>query len=81
MPNNELFKLENHLKSYLDEKKMLTMAKNTILTYSRVLESFLEYYRGYYEEISLKNKDNAFIVAFLNSKALLSSSKNVYSSV
>ena len=50
MPNNELFKLENYLKSYLDEKKMLTMAKNTILTYSRVLESFLEYYRGYYKD-------------------------------
>ena len=50
MPNNELFKLENHLKSYLNEKKMLTMAKNTILTYSRVLESFLEYYRGYYKD-------------------------------
>ncbi len=51
MPNNELFKLENHLKNYLNEKKMLTMAKNTILTYSRVLESFLEYYRGYYEDL------------------------------
>ena len=43
MPNNELFKLENHLKTYLNEKKMLSMAKNTILTYSRVLESFLEH--------------------------------------
>ena len=40
---------------------MLTMAKNTILTYSRVLESFLEYYRGYYEEISIDIIDRAFM--------------------
>ena len=78
MPNNELFKLENHLKSYLDEKKMLTMAKNTILTYSRVLESFLEYYRGYYEEISIDMIDRAFIVSYLDSKGFSIGSKNLH---
>ena len=78
MPNNELFKLENHLKSYLDEKKMLTMAKNTILTYSRVLESFIEYYRGYYEEISIEKIDRAFIVTYLDSKGFSIGSKNLH---
>ena len=78
MPNNELFKLDNHLKSYLFEKKMLTMAKNTILTYSRVLESFLEYYRGYYDEISIEKIDRAFIVSYLDSKGFSIGSKNLH---
>ena len=81
MQELELFKLENYLQRYLYDKKMQNSAKNTILTYSRILESFLEYYRGHYEEISLEKIDKAFIVAFLNSKALSSSSKNLYSTV
>jgi len=78
MPNNELFKLENHLKSYLNEKKMLNMTKNTILTYSRVLESFLKYYRGYYDEISIEKIDRAFIVSYLDSKGFSIGSKNLH---
>ena len=47
------------------------MAKNAILTYSRVLESFLEYYKGYYEEISLEKIDSAFIVLCLLSHRII----------
>ena len=78
MENNELFKLENHIKSYINEKKTLNMAKNTILTYFRVLESFMEYYRGYYEEIMIEKIDRTFIVSYLDSKAFSASSKNLY---
>ena len=78
MENNELFKLENHIKNYINEKKTLNMAKNTIITYLNVLESFIEYYRGYYEEISIEKIDRAFIVNYLDSKGFSASSKNLH---
>ncbi len=40
MENNEIFKLENHVKSYINEKKTLNMAKNTIIV-TRVAYSSL----------------------------------------
>lgn len=78
MKNNELFKLENHTKSYINEKKTLNMAKNTIITYSNVLESFIEYYRSFYEEISIEEINRAFIVNYLDSKCFSTSSKNLH---
>ena len=53
---------------------MLTIAKNTTLTYSRVLESFLEYYKGYYEEILIEK----IIVTYLDSKGFSIGSKNLH---
>ena len=81
MEESTLFKLNSFIKSYLNEKKSLNVAKNTLLTYSRVLNDFSEYYRGYYEELSLEKIDKAFILLFLDSKALSISSKSLYTTI
>ncbi|NCD12229.1 MAG: hypothetical protein EOL93_06730 [Epsilonproteobacteria bacterium] len=81
MEESALFKLNLFIKSYLNEKKSLNLSKNTLLTYSRVLNDFSEYYRGYYEELSLEKIDKAFILAFLDSKALSISSKSLYTTI
>ena len=81
MEDNALFKLNNFINIYINEKKSLNLSKNTINTYFNVLNDFSEYYRGYCEDISLESLDKAFIVSFLNEKRLSASSKNLYTTV
>jgi len=54
MPKDELFKLNNFIKSYINEKKALNSSKNTIMSYQSVLNTFYEYYTLHYDEISLE---------------------------
>ncbi len=78
MPKDELFKLDNFTKSYLNEKKVLNIAKNTIIAYKSVLNSFYEYYTLYYDKISLEAIDRVFIINYLESLALSINSKNLH---
>lgn len=78
MPKDELFKLNNFTKSYLNEKKVLNIAKNTFITYERVLNSFYEYYTLHYDKISLEAIDRVFIINYLESKTLSINSKNLH---
>ena len=78
MPKDELFKLDNFTKSYLNEKKVLNIAKNTFITYERVLNSFYEYYTLHYDKISLEAIDRVFIINYLESLALSINSKNLH---
>lgn len=81
MQDNHFLKLEKYIKIYLNEKKSLNLSKNTLLTYSNILNDFSEYYRSYYEELSLEKITKAFIISFLDFKGLSPSSKNLYSTV
>lgn len=78
MPKDELFKLDNFTKSYLVEKKVLNIAKNTIMAYESVLNSFYEYYTLHYDKISLEAIDRVFIINYLESLALSINSKNLH---
>ena len=78
MPKDELFKLNNFTKRYLNEKKVLNIAKNTFITYERVLNSFYEYYTLHYDKISLEAIDRVFIINYLESLALSINSKNLH---
>jgi site-specific recombinase XerD len=78
MPKDELFKLDNFIKSYLNEKKALNSAKNTIMSYQSVLNTFYEYYTLHYDEISLECIDRVFIVNYLESLGLSINSKNLH---
>ena len=78
MPNNELFKLSNFTKSYINEKKALNMSKNTLLVYQSVLNSFYEYYTLHYDVIAIEGIDRVFIINYLESKALSMNSKNLH---
>ncbi len=78
MPKDELFKLNNFIKSYINEKKALNSAKNTIMSYQSVLNTFYEYYTLHYDEISLECIDRVFIVNYLESLGLSINSKNLH---
>ena len=78
MSKDELFKLNNFTKSYINEKKALNSAKNTIISYKRVLNEFYEYYTMHYDEISLEAIDRVFIINYLESLALSINSKNLH---
>ncbi len=78
MPKDELFKLNNFTKSYLNEKKALNSAKNTFMTYERVLNAFYEYYTLHCDKISLEAIDRVFIINYLESKSLSINSKNLH---
>jgi site-specific recombinase XerD len=85
MEKDQLFILDKWIKSYLNEKKTLNLAKNTILNYKRVLDSFYEFYSLKDEENSLNSIyeiNREFILEYLNSKGNISiNTKNLHITV
>jgi site-specific recombinase XerD len=82
MEKDQLFILDKWIEIYLNEKKTLNLAKNTIMNYKRVLDSF-------YQFCSLKDEENSInsiydinrelILEYLNSKGDISiNTKNLH---
>ncbi|HHC11394.1 MAG TPA: hypothetical protein ENK79_02020, partial [Campylobacterales bacterium] len=69
MEKDQLFILDKWIKSYLNEKKTLNLAKNTIMNYKRVLDSFYQFYSLKDEENSINSIydiNREFILEYLN---------------
>jgi integrase/recombinase XerD len=85
MEKDQLFILDKWIKSYLNEKKTLNLANNTILNYKRVLDSFYEFYSLKDEENSINSIydiNREFILEYLNSKGNISiNTKNLHITV
>lgn len=85
MQKDQLFILDKWIKNYLNEKKTLNLAKNTIMNYERVLDSFYQFFAqkegdGVIEFIYEIDRD--FILEYLNSKGDIAvSTKNLHITV
>ena len=85
MEKDQLFILDKWIKNYINEKKTLNLAKNTIMNYTRVLDSFYQFFALKNEEESINSifeiaRD--FILEYLNSKAAISvNTKNLHITV
>jgi len=49
---------------FLIELKSLNYSENTILAYSKEIDYFIEYFRGFYEEMDLIDIKRPFITIF-----------------
>jgi len=85
MEKDQLFILDKWIKNYINEKKTLNLAKNTIMNYTRVLDSFYQFFALKNEEESINSIfeiDRDFILEYLNSKAAISvNTKNLHITV
>jgi len=85
MQTDQLSILDNWINSYLNEKKTLNLAKNTIMNYKRVLDSFYQFFaqkedNGEIESIYEIDRD--FILEYLNSKGDIAvNTKNLHITV
>ena len=71
MQTDQLIILDSWIKSYINEKKTLNLAKNTIMNYTRVLDSFYQFFAQKDEEDTVESIyeiDRDFILEYLNSK-------------
>ena len=81
--------LQRWKRAYLDHIGGLSYSKNTIMLYQRAIDAFIEYARGYQDELGIKNIGKMFITNFLSyldeeyrkrkpGERLSSSTKNTY---
>ena len=67
---------------YINEKKVLNMSKNTILNYSRVLNTLFDHYARYEDTIDFYDIDRSFLLGFLESRGeIATNTKNLYITV
>jgi len=85
MEKDQLFILDKWIKNYLNEKKTLNLAKNTIINYKRVLDSFYQFFAQKEEDEVIKSIyeiDRGFILEYLNSKGDIAvNTKNLHITV
>jgi len=85
MQKDQLFILDKWIKNYLNEKKTLNLAKNTIMNYKRVLDSFYRFFAQKDEEDAIESIyeiDRDFILEYLNSKGDIAvNTKNLHITV
>ena len=85
MQTDQLSILDSWINSYLNEKKTLGLAKNTIMNYTRVLDSFYQFFAQKDEEgviESIYKIDRDFILEYLNSKGSIAvNTKNLHITV
>ena len=85
MQKDQLFILDKWIKNYLNEKKTLNLAKNTIMNYTRILNSFYQFFAQKEEEDAIKSIyeiDREFILEYLNSKGDIAvNTKNLHITV
>jgi len=85
MEKDQLFILDKWIKNYLNEKKTLNLAKNTIMNYTRVLDSFYQFFAQKDEEDTIESIyeiDRDFILEYLNSKGDIAvNTKNLHITV
>ena len=85
MEKDQLFILDKWIKNYLNEKKTLNLAKNTIINYKRVLDNFYQFFAlKESEELinSIYKIDRDFILEYLNSKGNIAvNTKNLHITV
>ena len=85
MQKDQLFILDKWIKNYLNEKKTLNLAKNTIINYKRVLDSFYQFFAQKNEEDTIESIyeiDRDFILEYLNYKGDIAvNTKNLHITV
>jgi len=85
MQKEQLFILDKWIKNYLNEKKTLNLAKNTLMNYKRVLDSFYQFFAQKEEDESINtiyDIDRDFILEYLNSKGDIAvNTKNLHITV
>ena len=85
MQKDQFFILDKWIKNYLNEKKTLNLAKNTIMNYNRVLDNFYQFFAQKDEEDTIESIyeiDRDFILEYLNSKGDIAvNTKNLHITV
>ena len=82
MEKDQLLIFQNWQDQYINEKKVLNMAKNTILNYSRVLDALYDHYSKFEDTLSFYEIDRAFMLSFLESRGeIATNTKNLYITV
>ena len=85
MQTDQLVILDSWIKSYINEKKTLNLAKNTIMNYTRVLDFFYQFFAQKDEEDAIEfiyEIDRDFILEYLNYKGDIAvNTKNLHITV
>ncbi len=85
MQTDQLVILDSWIKSYINEKKTLNLAKNTIMNYTRVLDFFYQFFAQKDEEDAIESIyeiDRDFILEYLNYKGDIAvNTKNLHITV
>ena len=85
MKADQLSTLGTWIENYINEKKTLNLAKNTIANYTRVLDNFYQFYALQEEKDTIDSIyaiDREFILEYLNSKGNISiNTKNLHITV
>lgn len=69
---NSLKQILDLKNDFLNELKSLNYSENTILAYSKEIDYFIEYFRGYYEEMDLIDINRPFIQSSLTFREKMS---------